>query len=186
VNAGPFLRVTARFCAREAHTHLRSSNRCLNGSSTPPIAFLQPPEQDFRAAARGTPLASVAEMTRALLFIVIGTCAGLSACGGGGDGGGGSSSSLPLSCEEDCERQIAAGCEKMPPNYYESCVALCDYVAAAVPEQCQKEHEAMRACVATKITYSCNANQTLQASPTGACSKEGAACFACSPSCLPL
>jgi len=35
------------------------------------------------------------------------------------------------------------------------------------------------ACVAEKVTYSCDANGTLIATPSGACANEDAACLSC-------
>jgi len=81
-------------------------------------------------------------------------------------------------CEAMCDRQGAAGCPTANAEYVALCKQLCAATRAAYP-QCVAQMDAIYACVAEKVTYSCDANGTLIATPSGACANEDAACLTC-------
>ena len=90
-----------------------------------------------------------------------------------------------MSCEENCDLQVAAGCTSTPANYATSCKALCASQRESTPADCRDELEAQYACAVTKSTYRCE-NGVIMATPVGACAAEGAACATCRGKlCLP-
>ena len=84
----------------------------------------------------------------------------------------------PGDCEAMCDRQGAAGCPTANAEYVALCKQLCEQTRAAFP-QCTPQMDAIHACVVEKVTYSCDGNGTLIATPDGACDNEDAACFTC-------
>jgi hypothetical protein len=120
---------------------------------------------------------------------------GMVACGGGnssgggnggsGNGGGSAGASAGGSCETECDRQVAAGCPKTPPDFGNSCKAICGGMRQSLPPSCVQKFDALYSCAAAKVTYTCTSSGVVQITPIGACAAEGAACIACSSSCFP-
>jgi hypothetical protein len=105
-------------------------------------------------------------------------------CGGGDDdddkGARGSpSAGLPLDelCASRCQLQVDAGCASIPPNYLESCTAICLAKYSSFPN-CEMTLRELDACGIDRVTYGCT-NNVISATPTGACADEGAACARC-------
>jgi len=82
-------------------------------------------------------------------------------------------------CEQDCDRQVAAGCPKTPASWGTSCKSFCDAVRKSVLPACVDQFNAQYTCSIAKMTWSCTASGTFQGTPSGACANEAVACSKC-------
>src|SRR5262245_56964838 len=82
---------------------------------------------------------------------ILAVCLVAAACGSDDDDGVGGES-----CESNCQRRLAAGCSQTPAGCLENCKAFCADAQMQVPEQCLDELAAAHACVANKVTFSCD------------------------------
>jgi len=117
----------------------------------------------------------------------------LAACAVSGDaepGAGVNASTMltdgdPDACEQDCDSQVAAGCERMPPDYAMACKLLCAGLRSSTPEQCQAALRAQSQCAVDRVMYSCR-DGIVAAMPQGICGREALVCASCRGSlCIP-
>ena len=81
-------------------------------------------------------------------------------------------------CPNECQPRLDAGCTNMPENYVETCESLC-LSRYENTEACTSALKAVDHCMRQKVTYACTENDTLLASPQGACANETLDCMAC-------
>jgi hypothetical protein len=81
-------------------------------------------------------------------------------------------------CESNCDREVNAGCSKTPEGFATSCKGLCTETRSNYPN-CLSQLDAYSACVASKITFRCDANGVLSVTPVGGCASPGVACLNC-------
>ena len=89
-------------------------------------------------------------------------------------------------CEQDCDNQAAAGCERMPPDWAASCkLLLCAGLRSSTPAQCQAALRAQSQCAVDRVMYSCS-NGIVAVMPQGICAAEARVCASCRGSlCIP-
>jgi hypothetical protein len=80
-------------------------------------------------------------------------------------------------CEANCDREAALACPRAPANLGDSCKMLCASARSSFP-QCTAQIDAVSACVADKVTFTC-VDGIPTVSPVGACANEGRACLTC-------
>jgi hypothetical protein len=92
----------------------------------------------------------------------------------------------PVTCEQDCARQVAAGCPNTPEDYLETCTQGCASNRQNIGTACRDELDAIYVCAGSKQKYTCNSSGAVYPDPIAACAAEAIACAACAGlACLP-
>ena len=81
-------------------------------------------------------------------------------------------------CEDNCDRQLRAGCTNTAPDLGATCKQSCLAYRATYPD-CVAVLNAMSGCVNDKVTFSCDASGSLTHDPVGICMDEEYDCYAC-------
>jgi hypothetical protein len=85
-------------------------------------------------------------------------------------------------CQKKCDLQVAADCEKTPPDYASSCALICQAKYQKFPS-CSAASHSLDACAIQRVRYGCEAG-SISIMPTGACAAQGLACGTCTGSFL--
>jgi hypothetical protein len=81
-------------------------------------------------------------------------------------------------CEDNCDRQVRAGCATMAADFGVTCKQACLAYRATYPD-CVALLNAMSGCVNDKVTFSCDASGSPTHDPVGICMNEEYDCYAC-------
>ena len=81
-------------------------------------------------------------------------------------------------CEDNCDRQLGAGCANTAADFGATCKRACVAYRATYPD-CVNLLNAMSGCVNDKVTFSCDSSGSLTHDPVAICMDEEYACYAC-------
>ncbi len=81
-------------------------------------------------------------------------------------------------CEDNCDRQVSAGCANTTVDLAATCKQACIAYRVNYPD-CASEMNRMSGCVNDKVKFSCDSSGTLVATPIAVCSDEEYACYHC-------
>jgi hypothetical protein len=81
-------------------------------------------------------------------------------------------------CEDNCDRQVRAGCANTPTDFGASCKQACLAYRATYPD-CVALMNAMSGCVSDKVTFGCDSSGGLTHDPIAICMNEEYGCYAC-------